>query len=1017
MAVGFALAGMPCPLTAEVVRPRLAAVLDERWRVPITLVVAGAGFGKSTTLAQSVRTNQLHPRGFDAWVACQPGDEDPSRFAARVLAALGTTLPSDGDATDAVLRALAERAPTDICVIVDDVHVVGTSSGAARVLGAVAERLPPHAHLVVAGRQLPPLRLARLRAAGAVLELTADDLRFDDVEVGALAAQLAAPSERAQRVAGWPALVRLALTAPPATTLDFVHEEVIAGLDADTRVAVAALAALGDADEATLEQVLGRPVDTVALAARVPLVDVLGDGRVRAHDLWNAAAARYLPAGDLDAVRRRAIDVLAAGGELSRAGALATTVGAWDRLETLATALVRTTVSALPVDTARRWLDAVPAAELGRPGIVLLEAARRQRLCSADPTVDGLIDAVGQHAADAGDTATAVTALGLGVIAAHARADLDRLVTLAVRAETFPLESDPIVGVLVHGMRGVVHELGGDPEAAIAEFEQAPTALVPAVFGLSVNRYHVHCLLMAGRAGEAAALADATLADVADAHTRRIPAMVRFAAGDPAPLLARLDGGTDDESPACGRDAFIERALGAIGAAFLGRAAGRGETIDPSRHDNPRDIALATLASAAAAVQAHDEPTAAALIAACVDRLPVADRLGERHLRRALSLGYVLDERLRARWDAEPLGPAHERVRRVAAAFVAARRGKPFDVDQLDVDAMLCSLPLSWSVELAARIPVERTAGRLIAGLADRVGPVVHDELRWLADQRGTVAASAARLLLAQPCPPVATTRIEVLGPLRVRRDGVALDAPELRRRRVRQLLTLLVLRERVRRDRAIDLLWPDHGPRDGQRNLRVTLSHLRRLLEPDRLPGEASYHLRSEGDHLQLVRSPALQCDLWEFDGLLAAAARDPSPGARAERLAAAVDLVGDDPLRDADELGDAEAEVQRVAAGFVDAAMTLGELQFAAGERRLAAASADRVLGVAPFEERAHRLALAAAVQAGDVAGAGRAAARLCAALDDLGVAPEPETAIALRHATDLAAAARALPVSRVA
>ncbi len=65
-----------------------------RFDQPVTLVVAGAGFGKTTALAQSIRANHAAPRGIDAWVACESGDEDVGRLSSAILAALG--VPTEG---------------------------------------------------------------------------------------------------------------------------------------------------------------------------------------------------------------------------------------------------------------------------------------------------------------------------------------------------------------------------------------------------------------------------------------------------------------------------------------------------------------------------------------------------------------------------------------------------------------------------------------------------------------------------------------------------------------------------------------------------------------------------------------------------------------------------------------------------------------------------------------------------------------------------------------------------------
>ena len=71
-----------------VTRPRLLALLGERFDRRLVLVVAGAGFGKSTLLAQAVAENRLDPRGVDVWLSCSPDDAAASQLAAGLLAAL-----------------------------------------------------------------------------------------------------------------------------------------------------------------------------------------------------------------------------------------------------------------------------------------------------------------------------------------------------------------------------------------------------------------------------------------------------------------------------------------------------------------------------------------------------------------------------------------------------------------------------------------------------------------------------------------------------------------------------------------------------------------------------------------------------------------------------------------------------------------------------------------------------------------------------------------------------------------
>ena len=388
-------------------------------------------------------------------------------------------------------------------------------------------------------------------------------------------------------------------------------------------------------------------------------------------------------------------------------------------------------------------------------------------------------------------------------------------------------------------------------------------------------------------------------------------------------------------------------------------------------------------------------------------RWPVEDRFAERHLRRFLALGYVLSERLRAHWDSVALGPSHIAARAAARALVQARAGDLTAAGELTPEYALCFLPLPWSVELAARLAA---AGH----------PHGHELGRWLADtlgpggppaapRDGTVAplaAGAAQLLAALPAPPAHRTQIAVIGPMRLTRDGMPVDAPELRRARVRQLLSALAVRPVLTRDQAIELLWPGLDPAKAARNMRVTLTHLRRLLEPDRSGGDASYHLRSDGDTIRLLPSGFLSVDLWTLDTLDKRAVQARADGdidRTAALLADAVALWRGDPLPDLHHLRspDIAVEVDQVRIRHVSQLLALAELRLVADDAAASFALAERALSLEPFDARGHRVALAAALRGRRPAQIAAAHRRVCSALRQLGVPPDPPTAILLRQA----------------
>ena len=1021
--------GLPRPLDVELPRLRLIRRLEERWERPVTLVIAGAGFGKTTVLAQAVRAHQLAPRGIEAWVSCEAAHEDPVRLAHALLDAMsaqdgGSRGPGRRAApgTRDVLDALIRRAPLELCLLLDDVHEIPVGSPGAALLREVATALPATAHLVLSGREAPELRLARRDAAGEVIRIGCEDLAFTDVEVVALARRLGREASVAGALQGWPALVRLAFAAGSSAPWQYAREEILGRLPDQQRRALAALAALGSATAGEVALVTGGPVALDDLARRIPLVGVLDDGRYRAHDLWTDAVSRSMTVRETEVLRERAVAILAARGDLTRAGRLACQAQDWHLLADLAVDLVHTTLSALPRTIAERWLGVVPPSVATEPAFVLLRAAVMHAGDFTDPRIDPMLDRAWRGMLDRHDDDGATAALGQAAITAHSRADVARLAALADWADRLDAPSSPVLRLLRHNVAAMLAEVGGDPETALAQCDQAPVHEVPRALALSTWRFHVHCLNMCGRGREAAELADRTLGDASDERVQLSGAVARWFDGDPSDLdrlrgpgrAAAMAGAQPPKAGAAAataREAFVATALAAVVASSCGEEASLPSLPCgyPAHHGNPRDAVLACAAQAAVAVARRDEDTARRAYARHLTRWPIEDRFAERHLRRFLALGYVLSERLRTHWDGVDLGPSHVAARAAARALLRARAGDMTAAGELTRSHAMCFLPLPWSVELAARLAAADHPGGVELGgwLADTVGPAVHRQFRESARAtEGALAAGATRLLAILPSPPTHRTCVEVMGAMRLTRDGVPADAPQLRRARVRQLLSALALRRVLAREEAIELLWPGLDPAKAARNMRVTLTHLRRLLEPDRSAGDASYHLRTDGDTIRLVPSDWLSLDLWTFDRLDAYADRarvDGDTDRAADLLGEAVALWRGDPLPDLRDLRDPDvaAEVDRVRARHVRDLLALGELRLVAGDAAEAFALAERALSLEPFDARGHRLALAAALRGRDPRQVSAARRRVLTSVRELGAPPDPATAILLRQA----------------
>ncbi|WP_165423011.1 LuxR C-terminal-related transcriptional regulator [Ktedonosporobacter rubrisoli] len=231
------------PLAARLIeRTRLLKVLERSLERPLTLLVAPAGYGKTTLVLQWLNLLEEANHPAIAWISLAAEDNDPLRFwryvvvacqnlpgASPALVQLATSLePSCAPLEqEALLTALlnALTALSANCVLIlENFHIVKSAELQASIAFFI-EHLPPALHLLILTRSLPALPLARLGAAGKLSKIATEDLRFSREETLAFLQQNMPQAydeptklRSVESLQGWPAGLRLLTLAQQAGT-------------------------------------------------------------------------------------------------------------------------------------------------------------------------------------------------------------------------------------------------------------------------------------------------------------------------------------------------------------------------------------------------------------------------------------------------------------------------------------------------------------------------------------------------------------------------------------------------------------------------------------------------------------------------------------------------------------------------------------------------------------------------------------------------------------------------------
>ncbi|MGB0111832.1 MAG: hypothetical protein WBP59_01295, partial [Ilumatobacteraceae bacterium] len=386
------------PLPDEIRRDRLLDHLADRWNRRLVLIAAPGGYGKTTVLAQAIRDNDDDPSGIDVFVRCQAWFENVGDLVVAMLAAMpkrARPVSAPRPTVDDVLAAMARLSPVDVCLHLDDVQHLSGLDDAPVMLEQLVRGLPFNAHLVLAGRSLPELRLARLRSGDEVLEIGPADLSFDGSELAMFAAGHGVVAETLAAGGQWPAVTRLAVTMGPSEARGYLLEEVVHDLAPSLRGAVAVALIAGTADDDLLRS-CGVDTSVAEVLRTVPLIVDFGDGSVGAHDLWAEVAEQLVDASTVAALTGSIARHALATDDPFAAIDFALRSEQWQLAWTAMIAVIADGDLRLTSVEAASWLAALPDAERGRAEGWLLQGVLDRLIGRLEGGIDDLL-AAGQE--------------------------------------------------------------------------------------------------------------------------------------------------------------------------------------------------------------------------------------------------------------------------------------------------------------------------------------------------------------------------------------------------------------------------------------------------------------------------------------------------------------------------------------------------------------------------------------------------------------------------------------------
>lgn len=470
---GVITAKVQPPSAPALTRERIAAQLSALWTQRLGLIVAPAGYGKTTAMTAFAASAGVPVAWYrmEAWDANEASLllhlEIALRRAVSGLAGPWTTLAG-------AAASLEDGITAPVLLVVDDVHTI-EGTPAETVLERFIEYAPEPLAVLIASRSQPHFNLPRLRVVGRVVELGVDDLRFRTWEVEQLFrdfyGQPLGPhelAELARRTDGWAAGLHLfhlatrnrsgderrsvlgALSSRSRMIREFLTSNVLDQLPPELRDFLVATSVLGVLNGQLCDWYLNRRGSQAILLElhrrRLFTQALDGENTFRYHEVLRAHLEGVL----VDEIGEGAVHEAChrAGALLEEIGAVPEALRAYSRAgdaEAVARLLGRQ--GAALADQPGDWIESLPPALLENDPWLLLALARRR---AAGGRTNAALDAY--RRAETGFTGRSI-------------ADVCRDERLTLQSWTNPETTHPREGHWSAGLRAIL-EAGAESRGA-----------------------------------------------------------------------------------------------------------------------------------------------------------------------------------------------------------------------------------------------------------------------------------------------------------------------------------------------------------------------------------------------------------------------------------------------------------------------------------------------------------------------------------------------------------------------